>query len=177
MKSIKVILGLALLFVVNGCSNVSYSFSGTTIDYNTTKTISIANFINEIGSGPPNMAQTFTEGLTDYFQRRTKLQVVQNQGDLQFEGGISNYRVAPQAISSSGSSTRADGTGLMRLTITVQVVFNDTVNEEASFQRPFEFYADYDPSTTTLNAVEDDLVEEIFEALYFDIFQAAVAQW
>lgn len=164
-----------LLFSVSSCG--IYSFDGASIDYTTTKTVSIANFINEIGSGPPNMAQTFTEGLKDYFQRRTKLEITQTQGDLQFEGGITDYRVAPQAISSSGSSTRADGTGLMRLTIVVAVIFTNTQDEEASFQRPFSFYADYDPSTTTLNAVEEDLVEEIFDALYFDIFQEAVARW
>ncbi|MEC7753435.1 MULTISPECIES: LPS assembly lipoprotein LptE [Roseivirga] len=167
------LLPLCLLFI--GCG--IYSFDGASIDYSTTKTVSIANFINEVGQGPPNMAQTFTEGLKDYFQRRTKLEVVNSQGDLQFEGSISDYRVAPQAISSSGSNTRADGTGLMRLSIGVQVVFNNTKKEEESFQRLFTFYADYDPASTTLNAVEDDLVEEIFEALYFDIFQASVAQW
>lgn len=176
MKSIKLIASVLLLALsLVGCG--IYSFSGTTIDYNTTKTVSIANFINEIGSGPPNMAQNFTEGLKDYFQRRTKLEIVQRQGDLQFEGGISDYRVAPQSISSSGNSNQADGTGLMRLTIVVQVVFTNTKNEDESYQRPFQFYADYDPAATTLNAVENDLVDEIFEAIYFDIFQAAVAQW
>ncbi|WP_420387190.1 LPS assembly lipoprotein LptE [Roseivirga sp.] len=175
MKSTKALVLLALLISLSGCG--VYSFSGTSIDYNQIKTLSIANFLNEIGSGPPNMAQNFTEGLKDYFQRRTKLELIQRQGDLQFEGSISDYRVNPQAISASGSSTRADGTGLMRLTIVVQVVFTNSVEEEASFQRPFTFYADYDPSTTTLNAVEEDLVQEIFDALYFDIFQAAVAQW
>ena len=176
MKSIKALVG-SLLFVLclSGCG--VYSFVGTSIDYNEIKTLSIANFINEIGSGPPNMAQNFSEGLKDYFQRRTKLELIQRQGDLQFEGSISDYRVSPQAISSSGSSTRADGTGLMRLTIVVQVIFTNTVKEDDSFQRAFTFYADYDPASTTLNAVEDDLVEEIFEAIYFDIFQAAVAKW
>ena len=176
MKSTKALAAaLLLIFSLGGCG--VYTFNGASIDYTQTKTLSIANFINEIGSGPPNMAQTFTEGLKDYFQRRTKLELIQRQGDLQFEGAISDYRVAPQAISASGSTTRADGTGLMRLTIVVQVVYTNTKNEDESFQRPFQFYADYDPASTTLNAVEDDLVREIFEALYFDIFQAAVAQW
>ena len=65
----------------------------------------------------------------------------------------------------------------MRLTIRVQVVFTNTKKEEENIQQSFTFFADYDPSTTTLNAVEDDLVEEIFDQLYFDIFQASVAQW
>lgn len=176
MRSNKALLVFFLLFFsINSCG--IYSFDGASIDYGSTKTISIANFINEIGQGPPNMAQNFTEGLKDYFQRRTKLELISSQGDLQFEGSISDYRVTPQAITSSGSSTQADGTGLMRLTIVIQVIFNNTKKEDESFQRGFSFYADYDPSSTTLNAIEDELVNEIFEAIYFDIFQASVAQW
>lgn len=166
---------LSLLLLLTGCG--IYSFDGASIDYNQTKTLSIANFINESGGGPPNMGQTFTEGLKEFFQRRTKLELVQRQGDLQFEGALTNYNVRPQAISSSGNSNVADGTGLMRLFIGVQVVFTNTKNEDDNLQQVFSFYADYDPETTTLNAVEDDLVAEIFEQLYFDIFQASVAQW
>ncbi|MFY0594391.1 LPS assembly lipoprotein LptE [Roseivirga sp.] len=175
MKSTKLNSLLALLLLVTSCG--IYSLDGASIDYTQTKTLSISNFINESGGGPPNLSNTFTEGLKDYFQRRTKLELVQRQGDLQFEGEIANYTVRPQAISSSGSSTQADGTGLMRLTISVQLLFTNTKDENANLQQSFAFFADYDPSSTTLNAVEDDLVEEIFEQLYFDIFQASVAQW
>lgn len=175
MKSIRSLSFLLTTILVASCG--IYSFDGASIDYSQTKTISIANFINESGGGPPNMGNTFTEGLKDYFQRRTKLELVQKQGDLQFEGAVSNYNVRPQAISSSGNNNQADGTGLMRLTITVQLLFTNTKNEDANLQQSFSFYSDYDPANTTLNAVEDDLVEEIFEQLYFDIFQASVAQW
>ncbi len=154
-----------------------YSFDGASINYDQTKTLSIANFVNESGGGPPNMGNTFTEGLKDYFQRRTKLELIQKQGDLQFEGAITSYNVRPQAISSSGNNNQADGTGLMRLLIGVQVFFTNTKDENANIEQTFSFYADYDPSATTLNAVEDDLVQEIFDQLYFDIFQASVAQW
>ena len=175
MKSIKLVSLTSLLLLAVSCG--IYTLDGASIDYNQTKTLSISNFINESGGGPPNMSNTFTEGLKEYFQRRTKLELVQRQGDLQFDGEIGNYSVRPQAISSSGSSTEADGTGLMRLSITVQVIFTNTKDENVNLQQPFTFFADYDPSSTTLNAVEDDLVEEIFEQLYFDIFQASVAQW
>lgn len=154
-----------------------YKFNGASINYNVIKTLSIDNFVNSVGSGPPNMSQTFTEGLKEYFQTNTKLELVQSQGDLQFSGEINNYTVRPQAISSSGNNNQSDGTSLMRVQITVGVLFTNIRNEEDNFDKRFSFYSDYDPSTTTLNAIEDDLVNEIFEALYFDIFQASVAQW
>ena len=168
---------LFLTLLLTSCRFYSLSFDGASIDYRQTKTLSIANFINESGGGPPNMGQTFTEGLKEYFQRRTKLELVQRKGDLQFGGVLTDYNITPQAITSSGNSNVADRTGLMRLSISVQAIFTNTKNEEVNLDQTFSFYADYDPEATTLNTIEDDLVEEIFEQLYFDIFQASVAQW
>ena len=179
MKLSKALLFVLIPLSLSGCgySFNGYSFDGASIDYNLTKTLSVVNYINDSGGGPPNMGQTFTEGLKDYFQRRTKLELVQNKGDLQFDGVITNYPVRPQAISSSGNNNQADGTGLMRLTIGVQVNFTNTKKEEDNFQRVFSWYEDYDPEVETLNSVEGELVEAIFEQIYFDIFQASVAQW
>ena len=168
-------LFLAMVLLLSGCG--IYSFNGASIDYVTTKTISVTNFFNDTAGGPPNMGQFFTEELRDYFQRNTKLELVQKKGDLQFEGAISDYDVRPQSVSSSGNRNQNDQTGLMRLNIGVEVTFTNTKKEAESFNRTFSFFADYDPSSTTLTAVEDDLVEEIFDQIIFDIFQAAVAQW
>jgi len=154
-----------------------YNFDGAKIDYNVTKTISVALFPNETAGGIPNMGQEFTEGLREFFQRRTKLELVQRQGDLQLEGAIVDYNVRPQAIRSSGNTNTADRTGLMRLTIRVQTNFTNTKDDEQSYNQSFSFFADYDPQTSTLTDVEDQLIREIFEQIYFDIFQASVAQW
>lgn len=175
MKLSKGILAILLsLTLLSGCI---YSFSGASLDYNTMKTLSIANFFNDSGGGPPNMGQLFTEELKDYFQRNTKLELVQKGGDLHFEGAISDYQVRPQAIVSSGDRNQADQSGLMRVTIFVEVAYTNLKREEDNFQRKFSFYADYDPQSTTLNAVEASLVEEIFDQIIFDIFQASVATW
>lgn len=175
MRSNNIILAIFVLSTVVSCG--IYSFNGASIDYNQTRTLSIANFVNDSGGGPPNMGLTFSEGLKDYFQRRTKLELVASKGDMQFEGIIGNYLVRPQSVTSSGNSNVADGTGLMRLQISVNVVFTNTKKEEESFERQFSFFSDYDPSANSLNSIENDLVEEIFEQIYFDIFQASVAQW
>ena len=95
----------------------------------------------------------------------------------QFEGSIVDYQVRPQAIVSSGSRNVSDQSGLMRVTIFVEVGFTNQAKDTDNFQRRFSFYADYDPQATTLNAVESQLVEEIFDQIIFDIFQASVAQW
>lgn len=172
-KSVWLILLVSTLLTACG----AYSFNGASIDYAKTKTLSISNFFNDTAGGPPNMGQTFTEDLREYFQRNTKLELVSSKGDLQFEGAISSYSVRPQAVSSSGSRTQSDQSGLMRLSINVEVAFTDITDEEKGFKRGFSFYADYDPQRTTLTAAEDDLVAEIFDQIIFDIFQASVAQW
>ena len=123
------------------------------------------------------MSQTFTEDLRDYFQRNTSLEMVQKGGHLQFEGAIADYTVRPQAITSSGNSQRSDQSGLMRLTIMVEVAFVNTKKEDDNFKRNFSFYADYDPQANTLSQVENELIDEIFEQIIQDIFLASVAQW
>ncbi|KYG82727.1 LPS assembly lipoprotein LptE [Roseivirga echinicomitans] len=173
-KSLLISLSL-LVSMLYGCT---YGFSGASIDYNTTKTVSIANFFNDaVDGGLPNMGQTFTEDLKDYFQRNTKLELIPSKGDLQFEGAISQYNIAPQAVVSSGNQNVADRSGLMRLTIGVEVAFTNVKKEEENFKRTFSFYADYDPQTTSLTTVEPELVSQIFKEIIFEIFQASVAQW
>lgn len=172
-KSVWIILLAGTLLTSCGV----YKFNGASINYSKTQTLSVANFFNDTAGGPPNMGQTFTEELREYFQRNTKLELVPSKGHLQFEGAISSYTVRPQAVTSSGNRTQSDQSGLMRLTINVEVAFTDTTDEEKSFKRGFSFYADYDPQRSTLTAVEGDLVDEIFEQIIFDIFQASVAQW
>tara|TARA_R110001592_G_scaffold74859_2_gene227075 strand:+ start:2958 stop:3491 length:534 start_codon:yes stop_codon:yes gene_type:complete len=169
---------LSLALLVSTLYACTYGFSGASIDYNTTKTVSIANFFNDaVDGGLPNMGQTFTEDLKDYFQRNTKLELVPSKGDLQFEGAISRYNIAPQAVVSSGNQNVADRSGLMRLTIGVEVGYTNVNKEDTNFKRTFSFYADYDPQTTSLTTVEPELVSQIFKEIIFEIFQASVAQW
>lgn len=175
-KNLLILLALLSPLLFSGCK-VEYSFTGTTIDYNITKSFSVANFFNDSGGGPANMGQDFTESLKDYFQRNTQLELVQNNGDLQFEGAISRYTNTPQATVTSTDPNLPDRAGQMRLTIAVEVNYINLTNEEENLERTFSFYQDYDPRTTSLLEVESDLIDEIFEAIIQDIFTSTVANW
>lgn len=177
MKSNRALIASMALVMLFAASCGNYSFTGASINYNETKTISIANFFNDSPGGLPNMGQLFTEELKEYFQRNTKLELVKANGDLQFEGAVVDYQVRPQAIVSSGNQNQADQSGLMRVTIFIDVGFVNKAKETDNFQRRFSFFADYDPQSTTLTAIEATLVDEIFDQIIFDIFQASVAQW
>ncbi len=169
-------LSLLLCLGLSACS-VKYSFTGTNINYELVKTFSVENFFNDSGSGPANMEQRFTEALKEYYQRNTQLELVRNNGDLQFSGSIVRYSLSPQAVVSSGDPNLPDRAGQMRLTIAVEVEYVNLSNEEENKKQTFTFFQDYDPRTTTLLDVESQLVEDIFETIIQDIFTATVANW
>lgn len=170
------IIALVSFFGFQACS-VSYSFTGTNINYDIIKSFSVENFFNDSGGGPANMEQLFTESLKDFYQRNTQLELVRNNGDLQFSGAISRYAITPQATVTTTDPNLPDRAGQMRLTITVEVDYVNTVNEEESLKRSFSFFKDYDPRNTSILQVESVLIEEIFESIIQDIFTATVANW
>lgn len=168
---------ISLILVICQSCSVKYSFTGTNINYELVKTFSVDNFFNDSGGGPANMEQRFTEAIKEYYQRNTSLELVRTNGDLQFLGAINRYSLTPQAVVSSNNPNLPDRAGQMRLTIGVEVEYINLTNEEENLKRTFSFFQDYDPRTTTLLDVENQLVEEIFENIIQDIFTATVANW
>ncbi|MEM1405419.1 MAG: LptE family protein [Bacteroidota bacterium] len=173
MKIYKILLSFvgAALFLT-GCG--VYSFTGVAI---TAETISIQNFYNDADGGPPDMAQTFTNQLTDYFQRNTNLTKVEEKGELQIEGVVSNYRLTPVAPTATGTDDVGDAAALTRLTITVSVSYVNTTDENFSFEnKTFSFFEDFD-NDLNITTIEADLLNRIFDQIILDIFNATVANW
>src|SRR5690554_1269900 len=92
MKSIKYISLLLLIFVVSSC-RISYSFRTASIDYDLTKTLTIGRFINQAPLVYPPLEQRFNESMIDMFTRNTKLQLVDQNGDMEIEGEIVGYQL------------------------------------------------------------------------------------
>jgi DNA-binding transcriptional regulator of glucitol operon len=63
-----------------------------------------------------------------------------------------------------------------RLTITVNVTYSNTKDEDKSFEKNFTRFADFE-ATQNLSDVEQSLIEEINEQLILDIFNEAVVNW
>lgn len=175
LKNSACILLLAVMaLVLQGCG--FYSFTGSNLPPTVTS-ISVQSFYNESGGGPPTLSQTFTEGLRDFYQRNTSLSLQENGGDLQLEGSIVGWDLAPVAPTATGTDRIGDLGGQQRLTIAVKVAYVNTQDEEQSFERTFSYWADYDPNRTDLQSAEPRLIEEIFERITFDVFNATVANW
>jgi len=165
------ILGIAALA---GCG--VYGFTGASISPDV-KTISIGTFYNNATLGPSNMSILFTEAIKDYYQQNTSLTLVDDNGDLQLEGFVADYKITPVSASASGNNSNADFSSTSRITITVSCSYINTKDDEFDFDKNFSFFVDYDQNTTDLASEEQAFVEEIFDQIILDIFNASVANW
>ncbi|MFM7177461.1 MAG: LptE family protein [Bacteroidota bacterium] len=156
-----------LLLAIGGCG--TYSFTGASIPPGT-ESVSISFFENRASIIQPTLSSTFTEKLKDRFVSQTNLRLITADGDLHFEGYISDYQSRPVAIQGN------DQAALNRLTITVSVNFKNKKDPKQDFDSSFSRYVDYD-SRKNLSAVEQELIAEICQQLTEDIFNKAVINW
>ena len=153
---------------------VNYSMTGSTTS---AKTISIAEFYNNADLGPANMGQTLTNDLKLYFVQNSNLTVVGEEGELQLEGEITDFRLTPIAPTSTGNENEITPASQTRLTITVKATYINTLDENMSFKdKSFSFYVDF-PNEQNLTDFEEQYTRRIFERIINDIFNASVANW
>jgi hypothetical protein len=146
-----------------------YKFNDTSIAPDV-HSISVFNIENRAMKVNPTLSNTLTIALQDKYRKLTKLEMLEDGGDLQVSGQITNYDVTPTAVTSQEVAAQN------RLTITVKITFVNNKHEEENFEKSFAAFQDYD-SNNSLDAVEAQLVDEIVEILVEDIFNATVANW
>ena len=169
MRPLARILPLLAAALMLGAYGI-YSFSGTSIQ-NDVETINIDYFEYRAEKVNPSLSNDLTEALRTRFRRMTRLEQVEQDGDLEITGEITGYDVRPASVSAEEIATQN------RLTVSVRVSFTNRKYPEDNFEnKTFSAYADYD-STNSLDAVESSLCAEIIEKLIEDIFNASVAQW
>lgn len=152
-----------------------YSFSGVAT---TAETITINPFFNDALGGPPDMSQRFTNALQDYFLRNTSLTLVPANGDILIEGVLVEYMLTPLGASQETVNDRqVDVAADTKLTISVTVSYINTKDDQFNFET--RRFTQFEPFSNEQNftAIEDRLLEEIFEKLNIDIFNATVANW
>jgi outer membrane lipopolysaccharide assembly protein LptE/RlpB len=170
MMSIKKIgLIVAFISLIFTACKAQFSFTGASISTEV-KTVSVDFFQINSALAPPTSGQLFTEALKDIFISQTNLVLVKRDGDLQFEGYISNYSNNPTAI--QGNEQAA----LSRITMTVNVKFTNTQDETQSFESSFSRFEDL-PANEELASREEELLNAINEQLTQDIFNKAVTNW
>ena len=154
-------------FIFSSCG--IYSFSGASIS-NDVKNVSINTFENIASLAPTTLSNLITEALKDKFLSETRLSQVNNDGDLMFNGQITNYNINPIAIQANETASKK------RLSITVKVNFINNIDKDNSFNKTFSRYVDYE-SSINFTSIEESLNEEIISQLIEDIFNEAFTNW
>ena len=159
----------ACLMLFSSCS-ISYKFNGANINYQTTHSISVAEFPNNAPMVNPLLSNVLSEALRDIYQRQTRSQILPKGGDLELEGEIVGYDLTQGAIAANSYASES------KLTIRVTVHFTNNIYPEESFEKSYTAYRTFD-ANLLLSDVQDELcnamVLEISESIYND----TVAKW
>lgn len=163
---------ISLTLTIVGCG--AYSFTGISLppDVNT---FQVNYFQNYAGSNPgstvePGLERDFKIALEELILNQTSLDLVSSNGDLVFEGEITEFRISP--TTSTANNTAAQN----RLTMSVMVRYFNKMDEDSNFEQRFSFYYDY-PAQQLLTQVKDEALKEIFERITQDIVNKALANW
>lgn len=162
-------LFLFLALLLPACS-ISYKFNGANINYQTTHSISIADFPNNAAMVNPTLSNNLTESIRDIYQRQTRLQVLRKGGDLELEGEIIGYEISQGAISTDSYASES------KLTISVTVHYTNNINPEESFDKTYSAYQTFDASRL-LTDVQDELCSVIIKEIAENIYNDTVAKW
>ena len=124
------------------------------------------------------MSVLFNEKIQDYFERNTSLTIVNENGDLEIEGSIEDFSLSPVAPTAEGGRNSQFFTGLTRLTIRVNATYLNKFDDQFNYEnKSFSFYRDFNQDSEELSSNEQEFLEEIFDQIILDIFNASVANW
>jgi len=175
MKKPVIIVLLFVCCVFNlaftGCGVYSFNPKGT-IDPDI-KTVRVNLFENKAPYVNTQLTPNLSERLRQKITRQTKLSQTNNDNaNLDITGTVTDYSVLTTGVSSANGQTQ---TSINRLTVTVHIVFNNTLKsdiKEADVSRSFDF-----PANQSLNQAESQLLEEIVRNLSDDIFNRIFSDW
>lgn len=161
-----ILIGIIATFL--SCS-VKFSFTGADIPPEA-KTVSVQFFPNRAPIINPALSPAFTEALRDIMLTQTKLDLVDKNGDLRYEGTITDYRVGAVAV--QGDETAA----MNRVTVVVSVKYTSTIDKDKNSETTHSAFYEY-PSTSNLSEIEAIAIEDINRILVQDIFNKTLGNW
>jgi len=172
LKKIKKIVPI-LLLAVSLSSCWMYKFNDG--DVGTAKNFEVRLFQNYATQSPgstfePGLERDFTQALQNLILDQTSLSLTSSNGDLLYEGEITEFRISP--MTATANQTAAQN----RLSMRVNVRFFNTTKEDEDFEKPFSFFYDY-PANASFNSIKSAALEEIFERITQDIFNESLANW
>ncbi|WP_396146934.1 LptE family protein [Flavobacterium sp.] len=167
MKVTKYLVILLVTLTFSSCG--IYNFTGTgKID---AKTFQVNYFQNNAPLFQPGIDRTFTLKLQDLIQNQTNLNLVRTDGDLTYDGEITNYTITPMAATADLKAAEN------RLSITINVRFTNKNKETDNFEKSFSFFYDYPGDQQLIGSSLTSALDVIFERITQDIFNESLAKW
>jgi hypothetical protein len=164
------VLPLIVFIVFIGTLTTScgpYSFSGASVP-DSIKSVKV-NFIeNKARYVNPQLSPRLTDRVKQKILNQTKLTPTNNDAHYELSGYISDYSVTTSAIANQQTVNN-------RLTVGVHISLNNHLSgktEEYDISRSFEFSA-----SSSLQAAEAALLDEILRGLTDDIFNRIFSNW
>lgn len=165
----KIILLFFIPFILTACS-VNYQFNGASIDYTKLRTIQIREFQNQAPLVYNPLSQVFNERMVDVFIRNTKLQLSNNNPDLEIEGEIIRYDLTPLSVRENNLASET------RLTMGVRMRFRNNKNPQEDKEETIEAFRDFQ-SNVMLTDVQDELIRELTNDIVDQIFNMTMSNW
>lgn len=168
MKKTSYIVLLSVLLTLSSCG--VYNFTGTTgkID---AKTFQVNYFQNNAELIEPGIDRQFTLELQKIIQNQTNLNLTNSNGDLLYEGEITEYRISPMTATADQKAAQN------RLSISVRVRFYNKNKESDNFEKSFSFFYDYSGTDQLVGSQLTTALDEIFTRITQDIFNESLAKW
>ncbi len=165
----KTIFIVTLVLIVSSCT-MSYKFNGASIDYDLTKTMMISDFPNQAPLVYPPLEQRFNEELKNLFTRSTRLQFVNQNGDMEMEGEIVGYELTPLAVQEDSFASET------RLTLTVRMRFRNNKAQGQDKEETIKAYRNF-PADKMIDEVQDQLIAELVKEITDQIFNTTMSNW
>ncbi|WKW46290.1 LptE family protein [Myroides sp. JBRI-B21084] len=159
----------AFLFCLILSSCGAYNFTGTgKID---AETFQVNYFLNNAELVEPGIERTFTIQLQDLLVNQTSLNMTNSNADLVYEGEITQYRVSP--MTATADQTAAQN----RLYIAINVRFTNKRNPQDDFEKTFSHFYDFPANEQLIGPRLSTALNEIYERITQDVFNASLAKW
>ena len=170
----KFIYTISILLFIGLKSCGIYSFTGASIPPGVT-TFQVNFFENQAGNRPgstvePGLDNDFTNALQDIIMNQTNLNLVSKDGQLIYEGEITEYSVTPMTATSQNTAAQN------RLKMSVALRYFNSKNEDDDLKKTYSFFYDF-PAELQVYDVIDSAHKEIFDRITQDIFNDTLAKW
>ncbi len=158
-----------LIFILMTLNSCRYGFKGTSIDPSV-NTFYVEVFGVDARNAPAIIGQDFTNLLVEKIRRESRLDPVDIDPDIEFNGKITRYEVSYEAPQPGETAA------FNRLNMTISVNYVDNKKEDAAWKNNFSYFFDF-PNDQNLIDIQDEAVEAIYEQLVEDVFNKAFTNW